>query len=130
MPRENEKLSQHFWEWEFECPCGCGLLNVNPMFLAKLESLRMMVNLPLVVNSGCRCSDQNRQVGGKFNSAHLRGRAVDIATPHSNLRYRIIRSFEDAGFHRMGIGQNFIHLDDDPDLDQNVVWVYENGGLS
>lgn len=44
-----------------------------------LEKLRELNgNQPLVVSSGYRCERLNRAVGGKPNSQHLRGEAVDI----------------------------------------------------
>lgn len=30
----------------------------------------------------------------------------------------------EAGFTRIGIGQNFIHVDTDPDKQQNIIWTY------
>ena len=44
-----------------------------------LEKLRALNNnQPLMVSSGYRCPRLNKAVGGKPNSQHLRGEAVDI----------------------------------------------------
>jgi uncharacterized protein YcbK (DUF882 family) len=43
-----------------------------------LEVLRSHFDRPITINSGCRCSFHNADVGGGSNSQHLYGRAADI----------------------------------------------------
>lgn len=45
-----------------------------------LDPAREMWGKPLHVNSGYRCPELNKAVGGKSNSQHLRGEAADITT--------------------------------------------------
>lgn len=53
-----------------------------------------------------------------------KGIAIDLQAKYSRQRFLIIRGLIEAGFTRIGIGENFIHVDDDKDKDQRVVWHY------
>ncbi|HAS88818.1 MAG TPA: peptidase M15, partial [Desulfovibrio sp.] len=69
----------------------------------------------------------NAEIGGKPNSSHVGGFAVDIAADNSPQRAAILKSLIMAGFERIGIAKTFIHVDMDPEkLAQfgPVVWVY------
>ena len=47
--------------------------------MTRMEMVRKaMGNLPIVIRSGYRSSEYNRQVGGTKNSQHLLGKAVDV----------------------------------------------------
>ena len=78
----------------------------------------------LIITSGYRCEKWNRKVGGSPTSSHLKGLAVDIGIDRSRLRYRVIGAAIRLGFHRIGIGTNFIHLDIDRAKAPRVIWVY------
>lgn len=45
-----------------------------------LDPLREWYGKPIYVNSGYRCPQLNRMVGGKPTSQHLKGEAADITT--------------------------------------------------
>lgn len=45
-----------------------------------LDPIRRMWGAPIAVNSGYRCPELNRAVGGAASSQHLRGEAADITT--------------------------------------------------
>lgn len=45
-----------------------------------LDPVREMYGAPLIVNSGYRCAELNRAIGGAANSQHMRGEAADITT--------------------------------------------------
>lgn len=45
-----------------------------------LDKVREMWGKPIGVNSGYRCYELNKAVGGAKNSQHLRGEAADITT--------------------------------------------------
>lgn len=76
MPRND--LSNHFQRREFACKCGCGFDTVDLETLVLLEDIRTHFDVPVTINSGCRCEAYNRQVGGAASSQHLLGRAADI----------------------------------------------------
>jgi uncharacterized protein YcbK (DUF882 family) len=90
-------------------------------FLTKLE---YSLDLELEYNSGFRCPVCNRLSQGVPNSAHLRGFAVDIKCPEGSIRYKLIKELFRQGTKRIGIGKNFIHVDIDSSLPQNVIWIY------
>ena len=57
-------------------------------------------------------------------SSHLKGLAADISVTSSKNRYTVFNSLLLAGFTRIGIANNFIHVDLDEDKTQEVVWTY------
>ncbi len=77
----------------------------------------------MIVNSGYRCPDHNRAVGGSPTSSHLDGLAADISTPDHQTRYRIARALLLAGFRRVIIyrDKGFVHVDVDPDKPQDIL---------
>lgn len=85
------KLTEHFTLEEFlrsETADNRGINNTPPKNLGvyrnlqklaeTLEQVRSMFGKPVHINSGYRCPDLNRAVGGVKNSAHLSGYAADI----------------------------------------------------
>lgn len=93
-------------------------------FLKKLNLARHKAAIPFNINSGYRTKAHNKKVGGKRNSSHLIGLAVDISCKDSRSRSIILKSLLAVGFTRIGIGKTFIHVDDDVYKDQNVTWLY------
>jgi uncharacterized protein YcbK (DUF882 family) len=115
---------KHFEPSEFTCNgVECYDL-MSDELLIKLEVARTIAGIPFHVNSAWRDADTNQRVGGKTNSAHLRGNAVDIACADSSDRFKILDSCMAAGFTRIGIAQSFIHMDCDEDLPNCVIWTY------
>lgn len=108
---------------EFECKCGCGDTVSNEL-MALMDALREKVGAPIVINSGARCAEHNKYIGGSKTSSHLKGLAVDIRCESSALRFRIIKEAIALGFSRIGVGSSFIHLDIDTDKASGVAWVY------
>jgi zinc D-Ala-D-Ala carboxypeptidase len=100
---------------------GSGV-NMQKSTLIKLQKARDIAGIPFKINSAFRTVAHNRAVGGSANSAHTRGHAVDIAATTGAQKFRIVQAAMQAGFTRIGIYRNFIHVDDDPSLPQNVIW--------
>jgi len=62
---------------EFECRCGCGRNEIDPGFVAILDKIRATYyDRPLVVTSGYRCPEWDKEIGGKGN--HPTGSAADL----------------------------------------------------
>ena len=97
---------------------------MNQEFMDRLQHVRSRCGFPFEINSGFRIEHRNKVVGGAANSAHLRGRAADIACTNSGYRFEIVEGALALGFRRIGIAKSFIHLDDDPTLPKRVMWLY------
>ncbi len=97
--------------YEFDCKCGCGHNNMDDDFIYKINRARNMANVPFIITSGARCREHNERVGGSLTSSHLVGLACDIACSDSRTRYKIVKALLLAGFTRIGIGKDFIHVD-------------------
>lgn len=116
---------QYFNYSEFDSPDKPGSgKNMQDITLKKLDRARERAGIPFYITSGYRTPAHNQVVGGASNSAHLRGYAVDIAVKGSRERYLIIEALINEGFHRIGIGEKFVHADNDPGLDPRVIWDY------
>lgn len=94
----------------------CGLHRMDEDFMLRLVSLRHVFGVPLNVTSAFRTIEENERVGGGKHSAHLYGRAVDIAI-RGGAAKELIGMALNLGFTGIGISQRkgqprFIHLDD------------------
>ena len=114
---------RYFTFEELKCKC-CGKSGMNADFMYKMDKARGISGVPYVPNSAFRCEDHNKEVGGSDTSSHLLGLAMDIATPDSPTRYKILTGLIKAGFTRLGISKDFVHVDDDPLKPPSLVWVY------
>ena len=115
---------------EFDSPdlSGSGL-NMDKDFLSMLDNARDIAKTPFKITSGYRTKEHNiaiyKKLGKKpIESSHLKGLACDIACSDSRARFLIINALLKAGFTRIGIANNFIHVDSDCEKSQNVIWTY------
>ena len=124
MGDEKEKM-KYFNYSEFDSPDvqGSGQM-MDKRLLNKLDKVREIVGEPIIITSGFRTPAHNESVNGVESSSHLKGLAVDIAIRHSRMRFKLISALFEVGINRIGIADNFIHIDIDPDKDKNVIWTY------
>lgn len=120
-------LTANFSYREFRCRCGCGLEMVSPVFVTRLQTARTLLGRGIAVTSGVRCVAHNAAVGGEPNSSHVRGLAADLTCATSTWRLDLLMAVIAAGFNRIGIGENFLHVDIDRTLPQDVCWTYPAG---
>ena len=95
-----------------------------PELINAIDRLEKEIFLSLKFNSGYRCLACNAAAGGAKNSAHLRGKAVDILAGTSGERFLLIQAAIVRGFSRIGIGKGFVHLDVDTSLPNFMLWLY------
>lgn len=115
---------KYFQPFEFDSPDapGSGAQHMNLAFVLKLDKLREAVKMPLTIKSGWRTPEHNQKVGGVYSSAHEAGHAVDIAALSGRHKFLIVETALRLGFRRVGIGKNFVHIDDSIQHPQDVVW--------
>lgn len=88
--------SQHFSAKELSCKCGCGFLPTIEL-IVKLHDIREAYGKPIFLTSAARCSTYNRKIGGARLSAHVEGKAADLArTPE-------LQAFIEANMDRFNI---------------------------
>ena len=114
---------KHFSLSEFACP-DCGRADMDNNFLEMLDKARDIAGIPFVITSGFRCPEHNKKVGGRPNSAHLRGLAADIRVRGNKQRFIILDALIKVGFKRIGVANDFIHVDCDLTKPYPRVWLY------
>lgn len=80
--------------------------------------------MPLTITSGYRCEEHNKAVNGTPGSHHMEGRAADIGWKFLDgfMRYKMLKTAFEHEFTGIGIGKNFLHLDD---RSRSItMWVY------
>ena len=107
----NLKVAKYFKLSEFSCPC-CKRVMLHPKLLGKLVEVRKILERPVYITSGYRCSKYNRKVGGIVNSYHCIGLAADIRVKDINL-ITLLEICENIDFAGIGLYEkkNFLHLD-------------------
>lgn len=114
-----------FKQSEFDSPDKKGSGHfMDVIFINRLTSARIISDSPFFITSGYRSKAHNKAVGGKKYSSHLKGFACDISCTSSRQRYNILGGLLLAGFTRIGISNDFIHVDSDPSKPQEVFWLY------
>lgn len=96
---------------------------MSTKLLQRLDTVRTMARVPMVVTSSYRRGDK---------AAHGSGTAVDVADNSagrpvsSRWRMAVVRAALAVGFNRIGIYDRHVHLDVDETLPQEVLWVGES----
>ena len=115
--RHFRDVPERLWRWRNFSPAeiacrGTGQLKLHPEALDKLQALRDRLGKPLIVRSGYRSPEHNRNVGGASRSKHMDGAAFDIAmSNHDPVAFEA--AAREVGF--LGFGfyprSGFIHID-------------------
>jgi uncharacterized protein YcbK (DUF882 family) len=128
-------ITQNFSRWEFACKCGCGLDKIDTRIVERLQVIRDIISVPIIITSGCRCPAHNEKVGGKPGSYHLANSktglceatdftvkeedwhklywiGIDLLTRWSGgFHYYIKGHFTPIGSRPARLEQHFIHID-------------------
>lgn len=117
----------HFSPHEFDSKDspGSGFSGMDHRFVEALDELRKAWGKPIKINSGFRTKEHNAKVGGKPNSAHLRGLAADCQTNGLQDAIRFALFAASSGFTRIGVDLKgkYVHIDTDASL-PSAVWFY------
>lgn len=124
--KKNEKIeSKYFAEAEFQkCTPACSLQDMNRSAMWIFDAVREAAGIPLVINCAYRSPEWDRSKGRSGNSAHCKGMALDIRCTSSANRMKIVAAAVEVGIKRIGIAKNYVHLDVDDSLPQDVMWDY------
>lgn len=118
-------MAKYFSEKEFQrCTPSCSLSDMDADFMDLLDKLREKSGIPLVINCAYRSKEYDIMKNRSGNSAHTKGKAADIRCYDSQNRFKILKAAIELGINRIGIGENYIHIDNDLTLPQNVIWHY------
>ena len=114
-------VTQYFSRLELACKrClqqRIVVIRFDPVFVDKINCLRIKTNKPFHFSSFYRCPKHNKAVGGSDTSAHKLGNGGDLRVQGLTLSM-MWALFEREGFSGMGsypdFGDLFIHLDSAP----------------
>lgn len=102
----------------------CSIEDMDSSFMHKLDLAREYSLVPYIVNSGYRTLEHETKKDRDGTSSHTKGIAVDLKAENSRTRFLILQGLLKAGFTRIGVGSDFVHVDGDTEKDQQVIWHY------
>lgn len=111
-----ERATKHFLKSELACRC-CGEYGMTAEAEASIEATRVEFGYCMIINSAYRCKKHNAKVGGRPDSAHTKGLAIDVSIlgpngiPDNYKRGQLIAAAIKCGVKGIGIYASFIHLD-------------------
>lgn len=106
---------KHFQFSEFDCPyvAGSGQKYMDREFVSMLDYARDVSGLQFRIRKGYMSAQYAEKKNEPTSSSHRIGRAAEIVCNHSGKRYKIVASLLEAGFVRIGIGRDYVYVDND-----------------
>jgi len=104
--------------------------NMQREFMQMLQAARTIAGVPFKISSGYRTQAHHDSLTRRGyptakRSAHLKGQAADILVSNSVQRAQIVSALMQAGFHRLGLADRFIHCDNDEEnKPAPCIWLY------
>lgn len=83
-----------------------------------MEQIRSILRFPIKVNSGYRCAELNKMVGGAASSAHMRGFATDFTCAQFGTPFEIVKKLIEVGlkFDKLICEGSWVHVSFDPQM--------------
>ena len=104
---------KYFVDDEFRCK-HCGMLprhGMNTVLMERLDKLRSMYGKPIYVSCGYRCPSHNAEVGGVWNSQHIKGTAADVQCPEGMTPFELAEIALDSDADGVGVYDWGVHVD-------------------
>jgi len=133
------KVSEHISLSEYSCHC-CGKLpaswnqscgpDVYGQFFLDFEEIRSEWGNPIIIDSGYRCPEHNKAVGGEALSVHMWGLALDCRPEDRKDLARFYQVILDTRPElRLGYyaKNGFVHLDCSYNIEPIVVKAWREG---
>ena len=104
----------------------CSLQDMKQSTMDMVDEARDLCGFPFIVTCAYRTVEWELAHNRAGTSSHTKGMALDIKCPFADhvKRMAMIRAFLEVGFSRIGIGKNYIHVDNDTTKAQEVMWTY------
>lgn len=83
--------------------------NIKALVDNLLQPLRDAWDAPLFINSGYRCPELNKAVGGVATSQHVLGMAADVGCSNPYELAKLVKKLR-LPFDQMGLYPTFVHL--------------------
>lgn len=83
--------------------------NIKALVDNLLQPLRDAWDAPLFINSGYRCPELNKAVGGVATSQHVLGMAADVSCSNPYELAKLVKKLR-LPFDQMGLYDTFVHL--------------------
>ncbi len=88
------------------------IANLKALANEVLDPLRLAIGRPLRINSGYRCQELNRAVGGVPTPQHTKGEASDVYTGNANLSFALASKVVELGlpYDQLILYPTFVHI--------------------
>lgn len=102
--------------------------NLNRLILW-LEIVRGMLGAPMIINSGYRCKELNKLIGGAKDSAHMQGWAADFICPQFGTPLQIVKKIASSEliFDQCIQEGTWVHISFAPTSRREVLTAHFNG---
>lgn len=104
--------------YKYFSPAEVAQWKLKPELFLLLDKARGLAGVPFIITSGLRSVSQNASVGGKPNSAHLKGLAVDLLCTDNLKRTVMIKGVLQSGPVFLEIAKAHLHIDLDATIHQ------------
>ena len=99
---------------------------IKKLVLNVLQPLRDKYGKPININSGYRCPELNKKVGGVATSQHCKGEAADCGVPNPYELAKIAKEL-DLPFDQMILYPGFVHFSHRANGNQRKQILYNSG---